>query len=229
MSLPLIMLNLPLLVGVYLICRMKMMQGVVEKVEESIMNVIRYKEILEYLHIKMLDIMVIQYPFYNWTCNNYGYALLTNEGKLVDKLKPEDEEQRFGLQMYNRVGTGLGHWKDLKNKKVLDLGCGRGGGLEFLQKYLHCKEGIGVDLSRNQVEYCRQRYKGQQALQWIHWTSWGDGGVQPDSMDMVISVQQSNASTQFSEILQVAKRLLKKGGYFCLADYRKTNELQRLK
>ena len=51
--------------------------------------------------------------------------------------------------MYHYIATGLGNFKDLKNKRVLDIGCGRGGGLEYIVKYLGCSNAIGVDFSGN--------------------------------------------------------------------------------
>ena len=70
---------------------------------------------------------------------NYGYALLSSDGKYINKLKKEDEFERFPLQMYHYIATGLGNFKDLKEKTVLDIGCGRGGGLEYIVNYLGCK------------------------------------------------------------------------------------------
>jgi cyclopropane fatty-acyl-phospholipid synthase-like methyltransferase len=39
----------------------------------------------------------------------------------------------------------------LKEKRVLDICCGRGGGLAFLAKYYEPKEAVGVDFSAHQV------------------------------------------------------------------------------
>lgn len=47
----------------------------------------------------------------------------------------------------------------LRGKKVLDLGCGRGGGLAFLAKYLAPEEAVGVDLSNWQIQFCKHRHE----------------------------------------------------------------------
>lgn len=44
--------------------------------------------------------------------------------------------------------------KDLQKKTILELGSGRGGGLNYLFKYLNPEECVGVDLSANQVKFC---------------------------------------------------------------------------
>ena len=36
---------------------------------------------------------------------NYGYAVLNEDGKLIENLKPEDEEERFPIQLYHYMAT----------------------------------------------------------------------------------------------------------------------------
>ena len=36
---------------------------------------------------------------------NYGFALLNDDGKLIANLKPDDEEERFCLQLYHYIAT----------------------------------------------------------------------------------------------------------------------------
>ena len=39
-------------------------------------------------------------------------------------LEPEDEQNRYGIQLYHRTATQA----DLSGKKVLEVSCGHGGG-----------------------------------------------------------------------------------------------------
>ena len=48
--------------------------------------------------------------------------------------------------MYHRVAVCASGKPNLKNQKVLDLGCGRGGGLAFLIEHYNLKEAVGIDL-----------------------------------------------------------------------------------
>lgn len=44
----------------------------------------------------------------------------------------------------------------LTGQSILDLGCGRGGGVAFLSKYYQPKETIGIDLSWHQIKFAQQ-------------------------------------------------------------------------
>lgn len=47
----------------------------------------------------------------------------------------------------------------LSDKKILDLGCGRGGGLAFLAKYYEPEAAVGIDFSAHQIQFCRTRHE----------------------------------------------------------------------
>jgi hypothetical protein len=47
--------------------------------------------------------------------------------------------------MYHRVALVATGKSTLSNVKLLDLACGRGGGLGFLVDHFHLSNGIGVD------------------------------------------------------------------------------------
>jgi cyclopropane fatty-acyl-phospholipid synthase-like methyltransferase len=46
----------------------------------------------------------------------------------------------------------------LNDKTILEVGCGRGGGLSYISRYLNPKEVYGVDFSDNQVIFCKNTY-----------------------------------------------------------------------
>ena len=73
---------------------------------------------------------------------NYGYVELDHSKQLLD-LQSEDEAERTCIQMYNQVVRGI----DLNEKTVLEVGCGRGGGAEYLTKYKHPKSYLATDIS----------------------------------------------------------------------------------
>jgi hypothetical protein len=63
---------------------------------------------------------------------NYGYALLNENGRTIKNLDAELEEERFCLQLYHFVATRFHEVKTLKGMKVLEVGSGRGGGLNYI-------------------------------------------------------------------------------------------------
>lgn len=78
---------------------------------------------------------------------NYGFALLNEEGKTIRNLDHELEEERFCLQLYNYVATRFHEVKTLKGLSVLEVGSGRGGGLNYISQYLDAALCVGVDYS----------------------------------------------------------------------------------
>lgn len=53
----------------------------------------------------LYDSLCWLYPQTRWKVMNYGFALLNDDGKLITNLKPEDEEERFCLQLYHYIAT----------------------------------------------------------------------------------------------------------------------------
>ena len=78
---------------------------------------------------------------------NYGYALLNENGRTIKNLDADMEEERFCIQLYNFVATRLHKVKSLKGSSVLEVGSGRGGGLNYISKYLDADLCVGVDFS----------------------------------------------------------------------------------
>lgn len=102
---------------------------------------------------------------------NYGYAPLDKANGHSLHLNHQDEYERFPLQMYNFVATGQNQWDSLQGMEVVEVGSGRGGGLEYIHRHLGSKLAIGLDFSPNQVAFCQQAYEGINALSFAH----GDG------------------------------------------------------
>ena len=65
--------------------------------------------------------LAAKYQTEDWTFMNYGFQYL-NESKKIE-LKEEDEYNRFFIQLYYFVVFTI----ELKNKRVLEVGTGRGG------------------------------------------------------------------------------------------------------
>lgn len=61
--------------------------------------------------------------------------------------------------MYHRVALVATGIESLKNLKVLDLACGRGGGLGFLVDHFNLTDGVGVDSCSRQISYAIDTYK----------------------------------------------------------------------
>jgi hypothetical protein len=44
-------------------------------------------------------------PSTEWKHMNWGYASMSQDGMIVQNLKPEDENERFSIQLYHYMAT----------------------------------------------------------------------------------------------------------------------------
>lgn len=89
------------------------------------------------IHLQHFLLVIIRTPLINdrYLTNdskiaslNCGYALLTESGETLQLNSKTDRHQRFQYQMYHYAALGIKFQESLEGKRVLDLGCGRGGG-----------------------------------------------------------------------------------------------------
>ena len=153
---------------------------------------------------------------------NYGYAPLGGEeGRL--ELDPEDEYNRFSIQLYHHLTSVV----DLQGKDVLEVGCGRGGGAEFITRYHKPKRMVGLDLSPSGIAFCRQLYDLESLSFEV-----GDAESLPfpeESFDHLINVESSHCYGDVSAFFCQAARVLREGGIFLLADFRRVTDIPALK
>ena len=70
-------------------------------------------------------------------------------------LDPSDEPDRYPIQLYHATATQ----SDLTGKRVLEVGCGRGGGASYLTRTLKPASYTGLDLNASGIEFCRRRHQ----------------------------------------------------------------------
>ncbi len=143
--------------------------------------------------------------------NNYGYAPSS-------RTSPE----RYQLEMYEQL-VGLLHCASIGPvQRILEISCGRGGGLLHLQRRLGARA-IGLDVSRAAIAFCNQRHTDP-ALRFVV----GDASELPfrdGYFDVVVDVEATNdfriARGLFGEI----RRVVRPGGAFLYADSRIPSKL----
>ena len=149
---------------------------------------------------------------------NYGYS---KENQKLD-LKKEDEQNRYSIQLYNNTASGA----DLKGKDVLEIGCGRGGGLSYINRYLHPNKVSGMDLNKKAIQFCKKHYKESNNT-FVQ----GDAQKLPfdeASFDIVLNVESSHRYPQVDVFLSEVSRVLKPGGLLLFTDFRQKKGLEQL-
>ena len=138
---------------------------------------------------------------------NYGYF----DSELNLKLGPEDEVNRYTIQLYHHVATQI----NLKDLKVLEVGSGRGGGADYIARYLNPKKMTGIDISPSAIALCKKNYTSSNLV-----FQQGDAEQLPflnNSFDAIINVESSHCYASMDKFLNEVKRVLKPGGsFYCL-------------
>ncbi|MEM1367965.1 MAG: class I SAM-dependent methyltransferase [Cyanobacteria bacterium P01_H01_bin.15] len=161
------------------------------------------------------------YPQADWTFMNYGYAPLAGPERLTP-LDPEDESNSYCIQLYQQAVDDI----SLTDLTVMEVGCGRGGGADYLCRYFKPQKLIGVDFSASAIAFCQRTYQTPQLSFKV-----GNAQALPfadQSFDVVINVESSHCYPDFSQFIREAKRVLRDGGYFIFADFREKSEFATL-
>ena len=153
------------------------------------------------------------------TFMNYGYSKDNHEIALHEK----DQKNKYSVQLYDFVANNI----DIKGKDVLEVGCGRGGGLSYINRYLSPKTVTGIDLNNKAIKFCSKNYSDETNL-------FLQGNAESlqfenNSFDVVINVESSHRYNQMDKFLNEVFRVLKPDGYFLFADFRHQNVIESLK
>jgi ubiquinone/menaquinone biosynthesis C-methylase UbiE len=150
----------------------------------------------------------------NWgdaAFNNYGFAPAETFG-------PE----RFQLQLYGELAKllrGAGLRSTAKN--MLEISCGRGGGLYHMINILGVEsQAIGLDFSINAIRHCSRHYVDCAKLSFVC----GDALRLPfadSSFDIVVNVEASHVYGDDTSFFREISRVLAGNGAFLYADYRR--------
>ena len=157
------------------------------------------------------------YSFLEWysrrqgarfTMMNWGY----DDGR---ERVAADEPERFPLQLYHALLESV----PLGGCTVVDVSCGRGGGLAWVERTLHPTRSIGIDFTPGNVALCQATFGATQpALEFRR----GDAERLPlpdASADVLLSVEASHCYAEIPRFLDEARRVLKPGGLLCWADF----------
>jgi ubiquinone/menaquinone biosynthesis C-methylase UbiE len=134
-------------------------------------------------------------------------------------LAASDESNRFFIQLYSRTATQV----DLTGKRVLEVGCGHGGGASYLVRTLRPTSYTGLDLNPAGIAFCRKRHN-LPGLDFVQGNA-EDLPFADESFDAVLNVESSHLYPRFPRFLAEVARVLRPGGHFLYTDTRQRNRI----
>ena len=149
---------------------------------------------------------------------NYGYESLNGETRL--ELKDEDEVNRYCIQLYDHVVNKA----ELEGKKVLEVGCGRGGGASYISRYYKPEIYIGMDISESSIKFCNEHYNVDN-LSFIHGVA-ESIPYEDNSFDLIVNVESARVYSDIRAFFNEVYRVLRPGGKLLLADMIYPHELE---
>ncbi|WP_413865194.1 class I SAM-dependent methyltransferase [Albidovulum sp.] len=162
----------------------------------------------------------ILYELIGWQFRNatdlrfMNYGLAPAPGRETMSLRPGEQPERYCAALYHAVAAQA----DLRGARVLDVGCGRGGGTAYVHRHLGPAETTGCDIARHSVAFCRKVHGGVAGLGFRH----GDATALPfaaESFDAVLNVESAHCYRDRAAFFAEAFRVLRPGGHLLLADF----------
>jgi len=149
---------------------------------------------------------------------NYGYS----KDNFKIELEETDEKNRYSIQLYHLVATGA----DIKGKDILEIGCGRGGGLSYINRHFAPNSAIGIDLNKKAIDFCVKKYTNKK-IKFFQ----GDSqklNFDDNAFDVVINIESSHRYPNVGLFLSEVYRVLKPEGVLLFADFGSQYDLRKL-
>jgi ubiquinone/menaquinone biosynthesis C-methylase UbiE len=152
---------------------------------------------------------------------NYGYQGLNGDPHL--ELHEADENDRYCIQLYDHVVNRA----DLRNKEVLEVGSGRGGGASYITRYYKPKSYIGLDISGSIIDFCNNYYD-------VPGLSFKKGiaenlPYESGTFDALVNVESARCYNSLATFFNEVHRVLKDDGEFLFTDMIRPSNVEALK
>ena len=138
-------------------------------------------------------------------------------------LDKENEHNRYSIQLYHHLAIEA----EIENKNIVEIGCGRGGGLSYIKKNFLPASAIGVDLDKLAVAFSNRHY-GLDNLTFLQGNA-QSLSLEENSCDIVINVESSHRYLDMKAFIGEVNRILQPGGYFLFTDFRFDYDFEGMK
>tara|TARA_R110002167_G_scaffold10680_3_gene48435 strand:- start:2041 stop:2775 length:735 start_codon:yes stop_codon:yes gene_type:complete len=95
--------------------------------------------------------------FFNFYVKDEKWFPLQNHGLVDEDIQLKEDDFDFPYQITSYLN--LFKENNIKNKSILDIGCGWGRGTYTLKKYFPYNKVIGIDCNQSFIDYAKSNYK----------------------------------------------------------------------
>lgn len=143
---------------------------------------------------------------------NLGY-----DGSPRVQVDAADEPFRLSIQLYETVLSGI----SLAGRDVIEIGCGTGGGCEWLHRRHRPATLRGADLLEDNIAECRRRCPPEVEFAVCDAESLD---APSSSYDVAVSIESSGHYPSMQRFVREVRRVLRPGGCLLLADLRPASD-----
>lgn len=168
---------------------------------------------------RVYNLLSLGWKDHDWRFMNYGYI----PPGAPFPLQPEDEPERAFIGLYAQALDGL----ETAGKRILEVGCGRGGGVRYMARYHGPSAVTGLDYSPDTVKRARLLNADTASIDFTQ----GDAENLPfpdASFDIVVNIESSHCYGNVGTFVREVARVLKPGGLFTFADMRSKGMIAEL-
>jgi SAM-dependent methyltransferase len=142
---------------------------------------------------------------------NFGYE---EDPPMGIPLVEAEEPDRASIQLYHHVASQA----ELRDKTVLEVSCGHGGGAAYLMRTFQPHRYTALDINPAGVRFCRRHHR----LAGLDFVQGDAEALQFPSeiFDVVINIDASHCFPNFPQFLAEVARVLRPGGFLLYADKR---------
>jgi SAM-dependent methyltransferase len=151
---------------------------------------------------------------------NYGFC---DKNQPVT-LSEQNEPNRYSIQLYHHLAEET----EIKNKDIVEIGCGRGGGLNYITENFSPTSAKGVDLDSRAANFCNKHYSSDK-LSFLQGDAQNLIDLMDNAFDVVFNVESSHRYPDMPAFLGEVSRILRKDGYFLFTDFRYDYEMEDMK
>jgi SAM-dependent methyltransferase len=148
---------------------------------------------------------------------NYGYSDSPTDRSVIDL--PAGTLDRASVKLVLELVGDC----ELRGRRILDVGSGRGGTLAALLEHFAPQSATGVDLSHAAVAFCRRSVRDQRASFAV-----ADAELLPfatEAFDVVTNVESAHCYSDVERFHREVRRVLTPGGVFLCTDILPTESL----